>query len=382
MRRFIPLAGLCLAVFLIMTGMGMAVAALPQRFLQGDGTLGASGWLAAAFALAYMACQQPAGRLADRLGCRPVLTGGCLLMALAAAIYSQARDVTALLAGRFIQGAGEAPIWAAAPALLARLYPAAAGRALGLYNAAFHLGLMLGPVLAARGLAGTGDGPFLAFCGLSLAAAGLVRLALPQAEAPGAATAAVLEQRPAARPGAAAGLWPDLLGVPVFGAAYGLLVSCLPVHLALEWSGAQERMGRFFLCAYAGIAAAQLCAGALSDRCGRRGFMAGGMLLLAAGLAGFLPWPGAMPALPAATAVGLGAGTFAAASLALLHERCPDARRAEASGRYFLAWGSGYFAGPLLAGSLGLAAGAGALALAALVAAAAALCPAAWRRGC
>lgn len=367
MRRHLALAGLCLAVFLVMTGMGMAAVALPERYLRLSGTVGASGWLASSFALSYMALQYPAGRWADRYGYRLVLALGCLLVALAALVFSLAHSPLALFAGRFVQGAGEAPLWAGAPALLGRLYPDRRGWAMGLYNAAFHVGLMTGPLVGACLMPRSGWAPFPAFSLLSLVAMVLVLFCLRGTAArPGSGTGPV----GAAASGRAvsfARLWPLFCGVPLFGAAYGLLVSCLPVHLAGEAAFSSTRLGLFLLCGYAGIAVAQMGAGALSDRYGRARFMAGGLAATALGLAWFVSTTTRYFA--AVAVMGAGLGAFAVVSMAVVNAACPDNREGAASGLYYLAWGTGYFAGPQLADLAGLARGALLLSLACLVAA-------------
>lgn len=352
MRRAITLAGLCLAVFLIMLGMGMAVVALPGKYLAVAGSSRNSGWLAAAFALAYALAQTPAGRLADRRGCRGVLAGGCLLMAAAAALYALAASPLQLFVGRFIQGAGEAPVWAAAAALLGRLYPEARGRALGLYNACFHLGLVAGP-LAGAGLGpDRGPLPFLLFSGLCVAAALLVRLTAGEpAPAP-----APLPRSGTCQGRADACESAILNGAALYGAAYGLASTTLPVLLADQAGFGPADLGRFFFCTFLGVGVAQFAAGALSDRWGRPWFMAAGLFLTGTGLAGLALYP-ERAALASAAALGLGLGGFAAASLALLHERAPQDRKAAACGRYYLVWGAGCFLGPLLVDQAGSLAG-------------------------
>ncbi|PKN06954.1 MAG: hypothetical protein CVU73_14000 [Deltaproteobacteria bacterium HGW-Deltaproteobacteria-8] len=359
MKRFIPLAGLCLAVFLIMTGMGMAVVALPSKFLASSGTLRSSGWLASCFALSYMLCQYPAGRLADRFGYREVLACGCLLMAIAAALMGFAETTGALYLGRFLQGAGEAPVWASAPALLARLYPGMKGRVMGMYNASFHLGLMLGPVMVAGHLVDDLRTPFLAFSGLCLVAMILVLLSLRNT------SFRPVEKQPRTRLLVRPGSMPVFCSVPVFGAIYGLLVSCFPVYLTTDAGFSPERLGLYYVSAYAGIAASQLASGALSDRYGRVRFMVGGLALLGCALI-FSVLPPFTHVTLAVAAIGLGAGSFATASMAFLSETCDDDRKATVSGYYYLAWGSGYFAGPLLVDHFGVAAGSRALALCSL----------------
>lgn len=409
MKRHLPLVGLCLAVFLVMTGMGAAAVALPAKYLQVSGSMGSSGWLAAAFAASYMLVQVPSGCWADRRGYRPVLVLGCLLIALAALVFKLADNATTIYVGRFIQGLGEAPIWALAPALLGRLYPASRGRAMGLYNAAFHLGLMLGPVVGASAAVLAGADPFLMFATASLGAAVLILVAVPGTKGCGCAeriegvqgTEGAVEIKGAIQRMCGAkgdgesvgrgavgadrgsdetedgavrhrvlwGLWPVLLGVPLFGAAYGLLVSCLPVYLASEAGFTPARLGTVLFATYAGIALGQMGGGALSDRYGRVWFAAGGLLLTACGLFGFI-LPGVAP-MVAGSALGLGLGTFAVASLALVNDACGANREGQASSLYFLGWGTGYFAGPLGVNLTGLEAGG--MAIAAVVFAAAVL---------
>ncbi|WP_461211575.1 MFS transporter [Desulfocurvus sp. DL9XJH121] len=358
MHSRFTLAGLCLAVFLVMAGMGVAAVALPERYLGVSGSVGASGWLASAFAAAYLLGQYPAGRWADGCGYRPVLVLGCLLIAAAALVFGAAPTTTAIYAGRFVQGLGEAPVWALAPALLGRLYPSMRGRVMGLYNAAFHLGLMLGPLLGARVAARAGLDPFGVFAGLSLAAALLVFLAVRDA---GHDAALPRHGRSAAVSSVALvrSLGDVLCAASLYGAVYGLLVSCLPVHLAAEEGFGQERLGAFLFAAYAGIGAAQLGGGVLSDRFGRGWFMAAGLAAAGLGLHGAVAsaWP-----LAGAASMGLGLGLFAVSSMALVNELAPQGGQGRASGLYFMAWGGGYFAGPLAVGAVGLPLGARALA--------------------
>ena len=67
------------AAFLLMMGVGMIVALLPQRVLDFSGSLKSVGYVASFFALSYLAVQLPIGNLADRLGARPFLVFGYAL---------------------------------------------------------------------------------------------------------------------------------------------------------------------------------------------------------------------------------------------------------------------------------------------------------------
>lgn len=367
MRSYRVLAGLCLAVFCLMTGMGMAGAALPAKFLAVGGDVRSAGGLAAAFALAYIVCQYPAGRLADAFGATYVVAAGFALTAVSALVCREAGTASLIYLSRFLQGAGEAPVWACAPVLLAAMYPHMRGRVIGMYNAAFHCGMMLGPALAA-GLSGFGAvDPFLLFAGLGFAGCVLVLVsgaAAPSTRPSDAGQAAsrpepVLEDDEASTGNASAllsRLAPALLGLPVFGASYGLLTSCVPLSLAATRGFGERELGVFFFVAFAALTLAQLAAGRLSDRFGRRGFMGLGLALMAVGLwmvAGEAELSGG-GLFAGAGILGAGLGGFGAPSMALLQESCASRLRGRAAGFYYAVWGLGYFAGPLAADAAGL----------------------------
>ena len=348
MQRNFALVGLCLAVFFAMVGMGMAGVALPQKYIDLSGNMRCAGWLSSFFAIAYMTCQYPAGTLADRFGYRPVLACGFFLMAGAAWIFGVADTTTTIYAGRFLQGAGEAPVWASAPALLGSLYPSHRGRAMGFYNASFHLGLMLGPLAGAWQAGLFGGSPFDVFAWLCIGAVVLVLLTVRKTSSPQRESVKTDDMAVAAR-----SLWPVACCLPLFGAVYGLITSSIPVHLTTEEGFSQGQLGMFFFWLYSGIAAAQCVAGRLSDRYGRRSFMAGGMIGIGAGLIGLFASPQSF-FLIGAVMLGLGLGTFAVSSRALVNESVAQGNQATASGYYYLVWGSGYFAGPLLINGVGL----------------------------
>ncbi|MGE4291186.1 MAG: MFS transporter [Desulfovibrio sp.] len=369
MSRHLPLAGLCLAVFLAMTGMGMAGVALPEQYLRVAGSPRAAGWLASAFAFSYMACQYPAGCLADRFGYRAVLTSGFLLMSASAVLYAMAQSPEALYVGRFLQGAGEAPVWASAPALLGSLYPRTRGLVIGGYNAAFHVGMMLGPLLAALPFAvlpfaAANNGAFAGFAVLSGAAALLSCLCIGRASQTRLCSGGI--HAPRQQMGTLfRRIWPTTCALPFSGAAYGLLTSSLPVHLVAGAGFDRGQLARFLFATFLGLSLAQFGVGRLSDRFGRAPFQAAGLLATAGGFLA-LPHSVAIPAFCSAMLFGAGLGGFAVASMALVNEQAPQGGQATASGYAYLIWGGGYFAGPQLANLAGLDACAAVLTLGAL----------------
>ena len=347
MRQYLPLAGVCLAVFLAMTGMGMAGVALPEKYLQAAGTMRSAGWLASMFALSYMCCQYPAGWFADRYGYRHILGLGFFLMALSAAVFDRTHTVWGIYLGRLLQGAGEAPVWALAPAYLGRTYSGMRGKAIGWYNAAFHVGMMTGPFIVSQGGAG-GSTSFRLFAWCSLAAVVLVLASVRQ----GARTLAE-PSGPLAGVPAEGGLWPLAFGVPLFGAVYGLATSSMPVYLAAAAGFSREGIGWFYFCLFLGISLAQYGAGSLSDRYGRTPFVSCGLLGAGLGLSGFFA-PSQTVVLGSVVVMGAGLGAFAVSSLALVNERAFEGRQGRASAYYYLAWGAGYCVGPLASNGMGL----------------------------
>lgn len=345
-----PLVVLSLSATLLMLGVGMIVALLPQRVHALTGTLESVGLVAAAFALAYLLAQLPIALLSDRLGPKPFLVAGYLLCSASGIVFLTTQTAGGLYLGRVIQGLGEAPVWALGPAVLSLAHPAAKGRAIGIYNAAIHVGLTIGPLLGLL-IAPGGQGrlPFLAFALLCIGAGAVVLAFLgpvPAAARHGGAAAwqflAMLRRRTARR---------LLAGVLLYGAGYGAFVSVLPVSLTETHGFGATAVSLLFVLFYAAVSSSQVVAGALSDRIGRRGYLVWGMALAAAGFASFSFVPGLWAYLPLGLA-GLGLGTFCVASIAELNESVPDSLKGAMSGSYYLFWAAGYMLGPLAVGAV------------------------------
>lgn len=350
---------LFLAVFLMMVGVGMIVALLPRHYSVISGAPHTVGALAAAFALAYTAVQFPAGRLADRYGITPFLVAGYLVCALAGLGFYFSRSGLAILAGRFVQGLGEAPVWSLAPAVLALANPGREGRVIGSYNAVLHLGLTIGPGL------GLLIGRFLpqetvfvvyaVLCG----AGGLLLARFPVK----AAGVGAIQRQPRnfralvpilRRPAVLA----TFLAAAVYGAGYGTGVTLVPIYL-LEAKGATPGgVGLYFTGFYLALGTALFLTGPAIDRWGHRKFTATGMLVAGAGMAGLTLAHG--PTLAGMALLGsFGLGILGTGSLTSVNRAAPEDLRGTFSGAYYLAWGVGMFGGPLAIGGLEAAAGAG-----------------------
>ncbi len=105
----------------------------------------------ALYAVALLAAGAAFGALSDRSGRRkPFVIGSAVLMAVAAAILASSPTWHYALVAAPLLGAGYGTYWAAAPALLTQVLPAAAdrGKDVGLINMAYNFPLVVAPLAA------------------------------------------------------------------------------------------------------------------------------------------------------------------------------------------------------------------------------------------
>lgn len=144
-----------LAVFICRAGsaaqVGCLVAFLP---LLGD-SLGLSAWQVGGFItlnVAFMTLlQAPAGRLADRMARGPLVVSGQLISALGMAVLPFASSLWSLMALAVFMGLGTGlslPAMTAIVVSRSKAQGAGMGLAMGVYNSAFSLGVVVGPVTA------------------------------------------------------------------------------------------------------------------------------------------------------------------------------------------------------------------------------------------
>lgn len=350
MKNPTPLFILSVSATLLMIGVGMIVARLPQRVYSMTGSLESVGLVASVFAFAYLLAQMPISALSDRLGAKRFLIIGYLLCALSGVVFYFTETAVGIFLGRAIQGIGEAPVWALGPAVLSLAYPLTKGRAIGTYNAAIHIGLTAGPVLGLL-VAPKGQGglPFLIFAVLCLIA-GLcvlfflkpVAIPLGQPRPNLGQLVSLLRQRQTLI---------LLLGVLLYGAGYGVFLTVLPVSLASTHGFDETSISLLFVMFYAAISVSQIVAGTLSDRYGRRGFLISGMALAAGGLSAFPLFFGLWAYVPLGVA-SIGLGVFCVASIAELNGEAPETLKGAISGSYYVFWSAGYVLGPLSIGAI------------------------------
>jgi MFS family permease len=152
-RDALVLLGVC-AVAVFLSGLELMVTAVALPAIVTDladwGELRRASWIVNGYLLVSIAVMPLAGRLADRVGARPLLLGGLLLFTVGSALAGAALSLDALIAARLVQGAGAGVLVPVATAAAAHLFDGHdRPRALGIVGAATFLGMAAGPFVGA-----------------------------------------------------------------------------------------------------------------------------------------------------------------------------------------------------------------------------------------
>ncbi len=131
-----------------MMGMGLVSPILPQYARSFGVSITMVGLLITVYGVARMIIDIPAGRFAERLGRRPILIAGPLVVAIASVACGLANSYWLLLSFRLIQGMGSAMFTTAAMIMLADISTRDnRGQVMSLYFGSLLLGTSMGPVL-------------------------------------------------------------------------------------------------------------------------------------------------------------------------------------------------------------------------------------------
>lgn len=347
------LIGVNLSVFLLMVGVGLIVALLPERILKLSASVSDVGILASAYAIPSILLQIPIGNLSDRLGFKLFIIIGYLLCALSGFLYFFANSAMLYFGGRFLQGIAEVPIWALAPALLSIKHASDKGKYMGLYNASLHCGLTTGGLLSiVSHRIWQVNEPFLLFAAMGVIGAILTLIFVKNPDQVKSDKIAAVKTRGI---GAILADPKNLVvfsGITIYGAGYGIFITIIPAFLISARNASETIIGVFFALFYVALSVSQFFAGAWSDRNGRKPAMLSGLSITVLGIAVFhqCPFPFFIIFLGIA---GLGLGIFCVSSMAYLNERVPKPQKGTMSGAFYFFWGAGYFFGPLLIGKIG-----------------------------
>jgi EmrB/QacA subfamily drug resistance transporter len=152
-RRWIALALLCVAQFMVVLDASIVNVALPSIGTALDFSQGNLSWVVNAYVLTFGGFLLLGGRMADLLGRRRVFMGGLILFALASLAGGFATNDGQLIAARAVQGLGAAIVSPAALSIVTTTFRDGAERnkALGVWGAVAGsggaAGVLLGGVL-------------------------------------------------------------------------------------------------------------------------------------------------------------------------------------------------------------------------------------------
>ncbi len=152
-RRWLGLALLCSAFFMVVLDVAIVNVALPSIAADLDFSPRSLQWVVSAYALTFGGLLLLGGRAADVLGQRQTFVGGVAVFALASLLAGLAWSPAILIAARSLQGIGAASMTPAALSILMTTFPDGAERnkALGAWGAVGAsggtIGLLIGGAL-------------------------------------------------------------------------------------------------------------------------------------------------------------------------------------------------------------------------------------------
>ncbi len=340
------------SVFLFMLGVGLITPVLPGKIYSFSHSTVQVGILAATFAVSYVFVQIPLGIWADRFGYKRFIVSGYILCGSAGIFYLLAKTSTVLLLGRVVQGLGEAPLWALAPAILSLIHSNRKGKEIGRYNASIHLGLTSGSLLGFVTLKHFSDSSvfllYVILCVISavwtlLSVQGkrLVPLPATGVSKKSRARKLVLIKKPSTIV--------VLTGITLYGVGYGLFMTIIPNYLSQSSLFENDLSGILFIAFYLGITMAQFIGGPLTDKIGRVFPMILGFSLYSLGMLLFIHMS-SLFIFPLLASSSLGLGLFLVGSLAFLNDQVDNYSKGFVSGLFYFFWGAGYCFGPILMG--------------------------------
>lgn len=148
-RRRLVLAALCLALFMAMLDNVVVGNALPSISADLDAGMTGLQWVMEGYSLVYASLLLLSGTLGDRFGRRRAFLTGLALFTAGSTLCALAGSLSALIAGRVLQGVGAALLTPQSLAILTAVYTdkAERARAIGVWSGVSALGLALGPAI-------------------------------------------------------------------------------------------------------------------------------------------------------------------------------------------------------------------------------------------
>jgi MFS family permease len=319
-----------------------------------------------AFGFAKAVTNLVAGRLADRVGRKPVLVAGWLVGVPVPFMLIVAPDWTWVVIANLLLGVNQGLTWSTTVLMKIDLVgPRRRGLALGLNEAAGYLAVAVVAFLTGLIAEAAGLRPQTFYLGIAIVGLGLGASVLLVRETRGHALLES-EERPAATPAEGDPGWlrlawrstisdPSLSAVSQAGLVNNLNDAMAWGLLPLVWATSGMALLQIGVLAAAYPATwglLQVGTGALSDRNGRKGLIVAGMLLQAAAIAAIAAVDGFVPWLVAAVALGLGTAMVYPTLLAVVADVAEPRQRGAITGVYRFWRDLGFAIGAVLVGVL------------------------------
>lgn len=361
-ERYRVLIWVCALTIVNQLGFGSIVPVVPLYARSFGVPQSAIGLTIAIYGLARFLINLPAGRLADRLGRRPTLALGGLVVIAGNLFCALAPDYFSFLAARFIAGAGAALILTASQIVLADIStPARRGRIMSVYSGAFAFAVGIGPYPG--GLLAKHFGlpaPFYTFAFLGFVAAIFAWFRVPETKGMrgGVLVATPATAAPALSFNAQMRILSAQLGFMLislvsfstFFARTGALFNVIPVIGEERLGLGPDQIGLGLgLISVIGLGLSYP-SGVLVDRFGRKAVIVPAMLLTGTSMVVFALAPSYAWFLAGCAAWSVASGISSAAPAAYAADMAPAGMNAAAMSSYRMLSDFGYVAGPLLIG--------------------------------
>jgi len=362
--RFRAVIGMSL---LIMIGFGLIIPALPLFAKQFEVGETAVGWVITAFAITRLIGDLFAGALIDKFGERPITALGALIVGVSSIAAGAAGSFTQLWVLRGVGGVGSALFLGGLLAyLVGTTAPEERGRAMGIFQGSFALGLLLGPLIGGVLIAVTSvNVPLYVYGATCLVSVPLILRALGPERVPAEALTQAPDLPSGEPPGPRAPAWSrlrPLLANPTYRAAltatmWGfLVVSAMQTLLPVLW---RDVLGRsegsvglpFTASALAGLLVVWH-AGSLSDRRGRKFALQPAVVVAGLALAALGLVTNATSVIVVMAVVGAASGYARPGPTAMIADVASAESRGVAVSGYRIAGDLGSLIGPVTAGAI------------------------------
>ena len=152
-RRWLILAALVLAMFIVQVDQSGRYLALPHIQLELEASPQQLQWVVDAYSLTLAGVVLTAGALSDRLGRRRVFLAGLTVFAAASAVGALAQHMDLVIAARAVMGLGAAMFMPGTLSILTQVFsPSSRAQAIGIWGGASSLGVIVGPLIGGAAL--------------------------------------------------------------------------------------------------------------------------------------------------------------------------------------------------------------------------------------